>query len=118
MTYWFVTTQPERVSAGLLLLYLFYCCAVILPVMFGQPLQAFSPPTALLSFLSGGSSSGLLVTWVLYAVFIFWGLYTIITIYHWLRYSHASWVALPAIGVHLFVSFVLMSYALSGAFFL
>jgi len=83
-----------------------------------QPLQPFSPPTALLSYLSylpGGSlSAGLVVTWVLYAVFAFWAVYTIVAIYHWLKYSHASWVAFPAVAVHAAVSLSLMSYALSG----
>jgi len=79
-----------------------------------EPLQPFAPPTALLSYLPSGFSSGTAVTWLLYAVFAFWALYTLIAIYHWLKYSHASWVAIPAIGVHLFISIALMSYALSG----
>lgn len=60
-----------------------------------------------------------LVVWGLYAVFAFWALYTLIAIYHWLKYSHASWLAFPAIAVHLVVSVALISYALSGqGFFL
>ncbi len=59
------------------------------------------------------------MTWALYAVFAFWAIYTLVAVYHWLRYSHASWVAFPAIAAHFLVSFALMSYALSGnAFFL
>lgn len=84
-----------------------------------QPLQPFSPPTALLSHLPAGLSAGLLVTWALYAVFAFWAIYTFVAVYHWLRYSHASWVAFPAMAAHFLISFALMSYALSGnAFFL
>jgi len=84
-----------------------------------QPLQPFSPPTALLAYLPSGFSIGIVITWVLYVVFAFWAVYTIVAIYHWLKYSHASWVAFPAIAVHLIVSFALISYALSGqAFFL
>lgn len=87
--------------------------------MLDQPLQPFAPPTALLSYMPNGLSSGVVVTWALYAVFAFWAVYTLVAIYHWLKYSHASWVAFPAMAVHLFVSFALMSYALSGsAFFL
>lgn len=83
------------------------------------PLRPFSPPTALLSYLPANLSSGVVITWVLYAVFAFWAVYTLVAIYHWLKYSHASWIAFPAIAIHLFVSFALMSYALSGsAFFL
>lgn len=86
-----------------------------------QPLQAFAPPIDLLSYLPSGFSfsSGTGAVWSLYAVFAFWALYTLVAIYHWLKYSHASWIAFPAMAVHLYVSFALMSYALSGnAFFL
>ncbi|MDD2657130.1 MAG: hypothetical protein PHD04_00495 [Candidatus Pacebacteria bacterium] len=81
-----------------------------------QPLQPFAPPTALFKqfALSGAPSSGVLVEWTLLIIFAFWAIYTLIAIYHWLKYSHASWVAVPAIAVHLFISFALMSYALSG----
>lgn len=61
-----------------------------------------------------GISGGAMVTWALYAIFAFWAVYTFIAIYHWLKYSHASWVAFPAIAAHLFISLALMSYALSG----
>jgi hypothetical protein len=86
-----------------------------------QPLVPFAPPTALFSQLhiSISLSSGEVVAWALYAVFAVWALYTLVALYHWLKYSHASWVAFPALAVHFFVSFALMSYALSGnAFFL
>lgn len=84
-----------------------------------QPLQPFAPPIALLQYLPSGFSSGIAITWFLYAVFAFWAIYTLVAIYHWLAYSHASWVAFPAIATHLLVSLALMSYALSGqAFFL
>ena len=80
-----------------------------------QPLRAFAPPTELLAYLPAGLSAGVIVTWVLYAVFAIWAIYTLVAIYHWLKYSHASWVAFPAIAIHLFISIALMSYALSGA---
>lgn len=79
-----------------------------------QPLQPFAPPADLLTYLPSGVTPGLLVTWALYLAFAFWALYTIVAIYHWLKYSHASWLAFPAIAAHLFVSFVLISYTLSG----
>lgn len=80
------------------------------------PLQPFAPPTALLQQfnISGLPSSGATVEWTLYAVFAFWAVYTLVAIYHWLRYSHASWVAFPAMAVHILVSLCLMSYALIG----
>jgi len=82
-----------------------------------QPLQPFSPPTALLTYLPNGITTTSMVEWALYAVFAFWAVYTIIAVYHWLKYSHASWVAFPAIAVHLFISFALIAYALSGTLF-
>jgi len=85
--------------------------------MIDEPLQAFSPPAFLDQLQLAGISAGTAVIWVMYAVFAFWAIYTLIAIYHWLKYSHASWVAFPAIGAHLFVSFSLMTYALSGTGF-
>lgn len=82
--------------------------------MVDQPLQAFSPPTSLLTYLPDGISPGLLVQWVLYIVFAFWAIYTIVAIYHWLKYSHASWVAFPSIALHLFISFALITFTLTG----
>ncbi len=79
-----------------------------------SPLQPFSPPAALLAYLPRGLSASVLVQWALYAVFAFWAVYSLVATYHWLRYSHASWVAFPAIALHLFVSLSIMAYALSG----
>ena len=83
-----------------------------------QPLQPFSPPAALLAHLPRDISAGTLMQWALYAIFAFWAVYSLVAIYHWLRYSHASWVAFPAIAAHLFVSLSIMAYALSGSFVL
>ena len=84
--------------------------------MIDQPLQPFALPSLLLGQvnLPGLPSGGAFVTWTLYAVFAFWAVYTFVAIYHWLKYPHASWTAFPAIAVHLFISFALISYALSG----
>ena len=82
----------------------------------GQPLQPFAPPQGLSHFVPGGLvSSGLLLEWFLFAVFIFWLVYTLVAIYHWLKYSHASTVAFPAMAVHFIISIALISYTLSGS---
>lgn len=86
--------------------------------MTGEPLQPFSPPASLTSFLPNGVSGGALIEWLLYAVFAFWAIYTVVAIYHWLKYSHASLIAFPAIAVHLFISLSLGAYVLSGTLFL
>ncbi len=84
-----------------------------------QPLQPFAPPAALLAYLPNSIPIGAVVTWALYAVFAFWAVYTVVAVYHWLKYSHASWLAFPAIAAHVLISLALMSYALSGqAYFL
>lgn len=85
-------------------------------VMLDQPLS-FSPPAFFDQLHLAGISDGTMVIWTLYAVFAFWAIYTLIAIYHWLKYSHASLIAFPAIAVHVFVSFSLMTYALSGTGF-
>jgi hypothetical protein len=80
-----------------------------------KPLQPFAPPTAVFNSLhASGITGAMLAQWLLYIVFAFWALYTLVAIYHWLKYSHGSWAALPAIIVHLVVSLALMAYALSG----
>jgi hypothetical protein len=61
-----------------------------------------------------GISAADTMIWMLYLVFAFWAIYSLVALYHWLKYSHASWLAFPAIAVHVFVSLALMSYGLSG----
>ncbi len=80
--------------------------------------QLHVPANLLPASLSAGFSMGIAVTWVLYAVFAVWTLYTLVAVYHWLRYSHASWIAFPGLALHLYLSLALMSYALSGNAFL
>ncbi len=83
--------------------------------MSNQPLQPFAPPVNIFGYLPNNVFSlGLLVEWFLFAVFAFWAIFTLIAIYHWFKYSHASVVIFPAIGVHLVVSLLLATYALSG----
>ena len=90
----------------------------ILSIMPNQPLQPFPPPSALFPHFSGTLPPGLVAEWVFFIVLLFWALYTLVAIYHWLKYSHASAIAVPAIIVHLGVSFILISFALSGTLFI
>ena len=84
--------------------------------MTDQPLQPFSPPTALFNqfHLSTPLTPGFAIEILLYTVFALWAVYTLVAIYHWLRFSHASLIAFPAIALHIFVSFALMTYILTG----
>lgn len=47
-------------------------------------------------------------------IFLWWLIYTLVAIYHWLRHASESWVAVPAIALHLFVSGFLIFYATAG----
>jgi hypothetical protein len=76
------------------------------------PLPPISSPFALLSSL--GVSSSLAVEVLVGLVILFWVVYTLIAIYHWMHYSHAALIAIPAITVHLVISGILILFALSG----
>jgi len=47
-------------------------------------------------------------------VFIVWAIYTLVVIYHWFRYRHKSWFAVPMIVIHLFVSGSIILFMVSG----
>lgn len=47
-------------------------------------------------------------------VLVLVALYTLVAIYHWMRYGHRSPLAIPAISVHIFVSLALVGFALTG----
>lgn len=83
--------------------------------MSGEPLRPFAPPANLPDFASFGISEGTLVVWGLLGAFLIWAVYTAVVVYHWLKYSHSSSIAFPAMGVHALVSFGLMMFALTGA---
>ncbi|HET9641411.1 MAG TPA: hypothetical protein VFP46_01000 [Candidatus Paceibacterota bacterium] len=83
--------------------------------MSDAPLQPFAPPTALFTDLHfAGLSAGFALELVLFFAFSFWAVYTIVAIYHWFRFSHASLVTFPAVATHLIVSFALATYILTG----
>lgn len=75
-----------------------------------EPLTPFTGLPAQL-VLSARAAEG----WLLLAIALFWAIYTAIAIYHWIKYSHAARVALPAILVHLGISFTLLAFAAAGA---
>ena len=76
------------------------------------PLSPVSSPFVLFGKLG---ITGHSVALVLFSVvLLFWVIYTLVVIYHWVRYSHASRVATPAIALYLVGSCVFMLLALSG----
>ncbi|KND51737.1 MAG: hypothetical protein ABA06_00555 [Parcubacteria bacterium C7867-001] len=51
---------------------------------------------------------------ILAIIFIWWAVYTLIAVYHWFRFGRHSWIALPAIVAHLFVTVNLLFFITSG----
>ena len=73
-----------------------------------QTLQPGQAPAPLHIDLSG------IVPVVFSLIFLVWVIYTFIVIYHWFRYRHKSWFAVPAIALHFFVSGSLILFMISG----
>jgi hypothetical protein len=71
------------------------------------PALAFAPSFAAIEPMK-------FVSILAWTVFVVWLLYTLIAAYHWLRYSHGSLLAIPALAVHLFVSLSLALFSVSG----
>jgi hypothetical protein len=85
--------------------------------MSDTPLVPFSPPEIFRDFALLPSTTGVVMQWIFYFAIIFWFIYTLVAIYHWIKYSHAAVVAIPSIALHVGVSLLLIVYALTGAFF-
>ncbi len=81
-----------------------------------EPLRAFAPPSGPFfdNLQVNGVAPNALLAWVLFAISLCWMVYTLVAVYHWVKYSHASYVAIPAIAVHLVVSLILIGLAVSG----
>lgn len=47
-------------------------------------------------------------------LFIWWFIYTLVAAYHWLRFARETWVAVPAVAAHLFISGWLLFFMTSG----
>lgn len=47
-------------------------------------------------------------------VFIWWAIYSLVVMYHWLRYGRESWLAVPALALHFAVSGWIFVFATGG----
>jgi len=72
-----------------------------------KPLFSFSPSAHSFDISS-------LAPIIFLLVFVVWVIYTFAAAYHWFRYGHQSWLAVPALVAHLFVSGVIIIYMMSG----
>lgn len=57
---------------------------------------------------------GSIFTGLFFIILFVWLIYTLVVAYHWFRYGHRSWFAIPAMAMHLFVSGFCIAFALSG----
>lgn len=77
-----------------------------------QEVPAFESPISF-SALSGISIESVLSV-IFTLVFIWWIVYTVVAIYHWVRFGRASWAAVPAVALHLAVSGGIIVFMTSG----
>jgi hypothetical protein len=78
------------------------------------PLLPFTSPLTMLENFGITLPTTLALQVFLFLVFGIWFIFTLVVSYHWLRYSHSSLLAFPAIFVHLAISAAIMFYALTG----
>jgi hypothetical protein len=70
-------------------------------------------PLALPSFITGAPAE-MVVSIIFTLLFIWWVVYTVVVTYHWVRFGRSSWVAVPALAVHLAVSGGIFVFMTSG----
>ena len=76
-------------------------------------METYPGVVALPSFLSDISVSEVLPVLFL-IVFAVWAVYTAVAAYHWIRFGHESWAAVPALLAHVVVSGWILVFTISG----
>ncbi len=66
------------------------------------------------STLFGNVTSESVISVLFTLIFIWWLIYTMVAVYHWFRYGRSSWIAVPAVALHLAVSGGIFIYMTSG----
>lgn len=77
-----------------------------------MPAQPVVPVPAVPLFTNISLESVLAV--VITLIFIWWAIFTLVALYHWIRYARDSWVAVPAFVLHLAVSSWIFIFAIGG----
>ncbi len=77
-----------------------------------KPLNPF--PSTWVGNVPGGISETTILTVLFFVVFVIWSIFTLVAIYHWFRYAHQSWLAVPIVAMHLVVSVFLLLFIVSG----
>lgn len=76
----------------------------------GIPTELPIPKFAIFDAISTEGVISVVIT----LVFIWWAIYTLVAIYHWFRYGRDSWVAVPAVVLHLAISVWIFVFATGG----
>jgi hypothetical protein len=66
------------------------------------------------SMLPGTVSIESVVAVIITIVFVWWVVYTLVVMYHWLRYGRESWFAVPLLALHFAVSGWIFVFATGG----
>ena len=77
-------------------------------------LNSYSSPFAKPAVNVPSADCASILTIVQHNIFIVWAVYTVVVAYHWLRYGHRSWLAIPAVVVHVFISGLCIFLIASG----
>jgi hypothetical protein len=66
------------------------------------------------SWIGGHLDAGGITSVVFAILFVWWAIFTLVALYHWVRFGRLTWFAVPVFGAHLYVSYVLLTYLTSG----
>ncbi len=72
------------------------------------------PSIPMFSVLPSAVSIESVVAIIITVVFIWWAIYTLVVMYHWLRYGRESWFAVPLLALHFGVSGWIFVFATGG----
>lgn len=82
--------------------------------MNANDLSAYHSPFAKPAITIPTANFSSILTVVFLLIFAVWAIYTVVVAYHWFRYGHQSWLALPAIVAHVFISGLCIFMIASG----
>lgn len=72
------------------------------------------PSVPQLSFFPETLAPETVISIIFTLIFIWWFIYTLVVAFHWLTFGRSSWIAVPALGLHLAISSWLLFYMTSG----
>lgn len=79
-------------------------------------LPTSAPPVSLTPLFTGFTSANLeiVLAVIITIVFIWWAIFTVVGVYHWMRYARDTVVAVPILVLHFVVSGWVFIFATGG----